>query len=174
VTSPGRLRPRWGRRLAVAGAVCAALLAGGVGTAWAHPLHTAWAELTASGDGQLRVLVRAFADDFSIAAARAARRAPPPDHSVTDSVAAAYVGQALQLTVDGRPVLLQLVGQVHDGDVTRLEFRASGVATLRGAVVTNRLLLELHADQVNVVQARYDGRAFTTMFSRGSERRDLP
>ena len=155
-------------------ALVLALMIAPVRAARAHPLHTAVAELRVAADGTLYLKVRAFSDDFSAAVSKATRTAVFADYRVSDDAVLRYVNNALRVEVAGRRVALALTAQRRDGDVTWLELRAVGVRTLKGAIVRNVLLMEMHADQVNIVKAQYDGRAFTTLFSRADSLKTLP
>ncbi len=143
--------------------------------ALAHPLHTTVAELRLAPDGALTLSLRTFSDDFSAAVAKATRTSVLRDHTVSDDAAARYVSGALELDVDGTRVALQLVSQRRDGDVTLLELRAAQpCASLSGARVVNRMLMEFHGDQVNLLKASYAGRTFTTLFAQGAPPKTLP
>lgn len=140
----------------------------------AHPLHTSVAELRLAPDGTLTLKVRAFSDDFSAAVSRATRSPVMSDYRVADEAVLRYVARTLTVEVQGRAIALVLSSQRRDGDVTWLELRAVGVTSLKGAKVRNALLMEMHADQVNIVKAQYDGRSFTTLFSRVDPPKHLP
>lgn len=145
-------------------ALAAALLILAPVRAGAHVIHTTFTLLTL--DTQRRtatVSLRAFADDFSVAVARAARRSPPRDSSVSASDAADYV--RARLVLEG--AVLVPCGVQRAGDVFLLCFRATWGPgqTLR---MSNRLLLELHPDQVNVVQLRLAGQQRTQLFTRST------
>lgn len=141
----------------------------------AHPLHTSVAELRLAPDGVLSVSLRTFSDDFSAAVARATGTAVLRDHTVVDAAAARYLRDALQLQVGGAAVALRLVSQRRDGDVTLLELRSERTLTsLSGARFSNRLLMEVHGDQVNLLKASYAGRTFTTLFAQGAPPKTLP
>lgn len=138
----------------------------------AHPLHTSLTRISISNDGSLKVLIRAFSDDFSAAVARSTRTVATPDYRVSDAATARYLDGALALAVDGRRVELRLASQRRDGDVTWIELRSARRATLAGASIVNRLLMDLHKDQVNIVQTT-DGSASRTMLfsARDTEKR---
>lgn len=140
----------------------------------AHPLHTAVAELTTAADGSISIRIRTFSDDFSAAVARSTGASVLPNYQVSHAAASRYVLANVRLEVRGLPVALQLVQQRREGDVTWLELRATRVPSVSGATVVNRLLMDLHADQVNIVKAQYAGRSFTTLFSRGDGAKRLP
>lgn len=144
-------------------------------SASAHPLHTTVTELRLAPDGALTVSLRTFSDDFSAAVVKSTRTSVLRDHTVSDDAAARYVSGALELLVGGSRVALQLVSQRRDGDVTLLELRAARpCASLSGARVVNRMLMEFHGDQVNLLKASYAGRTFTTLFAQGAPPRTLP
>jgi len=90
------------------------------------------------------------------------------------AVAARYVVANLRIENAGAPVAFELVGQRREGDVTWIELRAARVPTVSGAMVLNRLLMDMHADQVNIVKAQYDGRSYTTLFSKGDGAKRIP
>jgi hypothetical protein len=139
----------------------------------AHPLHTSMTHLEVMPNGSLSLRLRAFADDFSAAVARATGARVGEDYTVPNEAVARYVANAVRIRVGGRVVPLSLVRQRRDADVTWIEFSAAGVRTLAGALVENRLLMELHADQVNVLKVRGGDGDQTLLFSRGSEPRLL-
>lgn len=162
---------RWIAHLALA---LAAFLAS-ARPALAHPLHTSVAELRLAPDGALTLSLRTFSDDFSAAVARATKTSVLRDHTVSDDAVARYVQAALELHVGGARVPLRLVSQRRDGDVTLLELRAEHPCrSLRGAQFVNRMLMEFHGDQVNLLKATYDGRSFTTLFAQGAPPKTLP
>jgi hypothetical protein len=139
-----------------------------------HPLHTSLTRVGITADGVISVRVRTFSDDFSAAVSRATGSRVEADHVVADRAAERYVGASLRLTIGGTPVALRLISQRRDGDVTWLELRATRKGTLRGALIESRLLMDFHADQVNIVQATYEGRSHTMSFSPGEKARRLP
>lgn len=141
----------------------------------AHPLHTSVAELRLAPDGALSVSLRTFSDDFSAAVARATGTEVLRNHTVSDAAVTRYVREALQLQVAGSTIAWQLVSQRREGDVTLLELRSERpVATLSGARFSNRMLMEFHGDQVNLLKAAYAGRTFTTLFAQGAPPKTLP
>jgi len=121
------------------------------------------------------IRVRAFADDFSSAVARATSTRVAEDFRVSDEAAERYVLGALAFRVAGTPLPLRLLRQERDGEVTWLELQTERpISTLRGVQVSQRLLTEWHADQVNVIKAYYAGRQFTTVCSKDVQARQFP
>jgi hypothetical protein len=130
-----------------------------------HPLHTTLTELSFSAvDRTAQLSVRAFADDFRAAAG-----------DVTDAAAFAYLRSALVLSDrDGRVLPLAWCGLRRDADLLWLCLRAPAPRGLGGVQVRVRLLFEVYRDQINIVQASYDGRRASLLFSRGDSAKALP
>jgi hypothetical protein len=122
-----------------------------------HPMHTSSAELMYERDS-VRVAIRVFADD--IAAVGAVRP---------------YLGERFGI-VDrrGQAVRLEWAGSEVAGDVLTVRMRGRVAGGLSGAEVSNRVLTDRFADQVNVVRAAYDRRAVTLIFTRGDGPKALP
>ncbi len=139
---------------------------GAAGALALHPLHTTLTQLTYdAARGTVEVSVRAFADDFRAAAGSDA----------SDSAAYAYLGKALTLTDrDGRALPLSGCGLRRTQDLLWLCLRTRAAGGLAGVRVHARMLLELYEDQINIVQASYDGRRVSLLFSRGDPPKPLP
>jgi hypothetical protein len=68
---------------------------------------------------------------------------------------------------DGKRVPLQWCGEKRTGDVLWICLRGSAPAGLRGGSVINILMFDLFEDQINIVQATYNGRKQSLLFTRG-------
>lgn len=122
-----------------------------------HPTHSSSAELVHDADS-VRVAIRVFADDIA-----------------TVGAVGSYVGDRFVI-VDrsGKAIRLEWVGAEASGDVRTIRMRGRIVGSLSGATVSNRLLTDRFADQVNIVRAAYDRRAATLIFTRGDGPKALP
>ena len=147
-----------------------ALLACALGSAGAHPMHTAVAELAQEdARGTTAVQIKVFADDFQAAVPL------PPDPAQADSAMARYLRGVFALADrNGRPVRLAWAGAERAGDVILLRLRGAVPGGLAGARVTSLVLCERFEDEVNVVRAAYDGRTETLLFIRGESAKALP
>ena len=143
------------------------MILGNPSTVSAHPLHTTMTRIAFAADGSVTVAVRVFADDFSAAVARSVGVVASADHQVPDDAAAAYLSRALVIGAWGRPIALQLVRQRRDGDVTWIELRGAWRGDLSNATLRNQLLMDLHRDQVNIVQLSRGSDSRTLLFSAG-------
>jgi hypothetical protein len=122
-----------------------------------HPSHTSSAELVQDGDS-VRVAIRVFADDIgTVGAVRPYIRAR---FGIADRT--------------GNAVFLEWAGTEAAGDVLTIRLRGRVPAGLSGARVSNAVLTDRFADQVNVVRAGYQRRAATLIFTRGDGPKALP
>jgi hypothetical protein len=122
-----------------------------------HPTHSSSAELVQKADS-VRVVLRVFADDLATVGA------PGP-----------YIGEHFTLTDrDGAPVRLEWAGAVPGGDVVTIRLRGRLAGGLSGAKLSNRILTDRFADQVNLVRATYQRRTATLIFTRGDGPKALP
>lgn len=136
-------------------------------TSAAHPLHTSLTRISAAADGSVTVTIRAFSDDFSAAVARATKTAATADYRVADEAAAEYLSETIGIIVGGERIELSLTSQRRDGDVTWIELRGECRGSLDNALILNRVLMEFHRDQVNIVRVTGRGVPRTMLFSAG-------
>lgn len=135
--------------------------------AWTHPLHTTLAELSFAPGGGVRIVLRAFVDDFSAAVAGVPAGHAGSDATPTDSAAARYLDATIGLTDGaGRRVPLRVELVRRAGDLLWVTLRAPSVRSSEGVRLTNRVLFERWADQVNIVQTSVAGRRQTLLFTR--------
>ena len=152
----------------------AVLVVPAVRPAFAHPLHTTLAELSYDPSvHQWNVSIRVFAGDF--AAAVLPRRAPGVDMMPPDSAMLRYVTERFSVVAPsaGR-VALRWCGARRQGDALFLCLRATAPGSPAGARMSNTLLNEVFADQVNIVQASYGGRRRTVLFTSRDGLKSLP
>jgi hypothetical protein len=159
---------RRGRRLSAL--VLASCLA--FSSADAHAIHTTMTAVTWR-DNQVTLSVRTFADDFSASVAIFAGKTPPRDWAVSEADVARYMAARVQLR-DARGALqpMQLCGVQRVRELYQLCVRVDGIRSLRGLQLENRLLVERHDDQVNIMQVDGSGTRKTLLFTRRT--RSLP
>lgn len=131
----------------------------------AHPIHTTLTVLTVDAHTRMVTLsIRAFADDFSRVVAARAGVATPKDSSVSPRHVAEYV--RARFAIDG--LVLEPCGVTRSADTYLVCFRGSlppGISTVKAQ---NTMLTELHADQVNIVQASSGKERQTRVFTKTS------
>jgi len=152
-------------RALVVAAMSLVALATSPGSAEGHPLHTTMMDLSYDPASRaLNVMIRVFADDFSAAVMpsvpRRAEIVIPSDTAILR-----YVTGRFGVTGPGGHVSMRWCGLRREGKVLFLCLRGTVPGTLAGASLSNGLLTEMFADQVNVVQVSYDGRRRTLLFT---------
>lgn len=139
----------------------------------AHPIHTTLTAVSQQ-QGEIRLSVRAFADDFSASVAVFAGRTPPADWVVTDSDASRYLASRIRVwDAAKRSLTLTSCGIRRERELYWLCLRVSGAPELRGLHLENRLLTERHEDQVNIVQVGVEGSRRTLLFTRKTDALEL-
>lgn len=136
-----------------------ALLAGSTAWRW-HPVHAARVEVIATGES-IVATVRVYRDDF-----------PPgiKPQPVTD-----YLARTLQLTDGGgHTVSLQVAAIAVDGDRLRITLTGRSPVSLAKGRLGVTMLQERYNDQVNVAEARIDGRRAQLVFLKGDTPQALP
>lgn len=141
----------------VNGARLLALFAALLSPAARHPTHTSSAELAHTSDS-VQVAIRVFADDIAAVG-------PLPG----------YLRNHFAL-VDrsGRPVALEWRGMETAGDVVTVRLGGPLAGGLSGSRVTDLVLTDRYADQVNVVRATSGSRSATLIFTRGDGPKAIP
>jgi hypothetical protein len=129
-----------------------------------HPLHTSLAELTFDPRvREIRISIRVFTDDLTKASAAYAK-----SKSITSSAVDAYA-RAMFIVADrdSRAISLQSCGSKPVSDLTWLCYRASAPRGPSGFKVAHRILFDLYSDQINLVQAAYNGKKRSLLFVKG-------
>ncbi|MBI1966785.1 MAG: hypothetical protein HYS40_02240 [Gemmatimonadetes bacterium] len=129
-----------------------------------HPLHTTVTRLAwRAADRTIELEIRAFADDFQATA------------GTTDSTMAAYLRSAVTLgDRDGHRLPLRWCGVRRTDDLLWLCVRAPAPEGPQGLRLYVGVLFERFPDQINIVQADYDGRRESLLFAPGDAPRRLP
>ena len=140
-----------------------ALIAAAAGPLVAHPIHTSLAELAYDPSAkEIRISLRVYVDDLTKASARYGRIGS------ADSAMTAYA-RAYFAVVDrnGKGVSLASCGEQLVGDLMWLCFRAPARGGPSGFSVAHKVLFDLYSDQINLVQASYNGRKLSLLFTKG-------
>ena len=141
--------------------------------AYAHPIHTTLTVVTLDRNGA-SFSIRAFADDFSAVVARFAGKAAPKDSSVTATDVDRYLAARFALAgADGKPIVFRSCGVRRERDLYWLCIRADAPNGGRGMTMSDRLLTELHPDQVNIVQVESAAGKKTLLFTKDSAPRPI-
>jgi hypothetical protein len=144
--------------------LAAAAIALAARPASSHPLHTSLAELTYDARAkEIRISIRVFTDDLTKASAAYAK-----SKSIRSSAVDAY-SRAMFVVVDRDSRAVQLVscGSKPVSDLTWLCYRASAPRGPSGFKVAHKILFDLYSDQINLVQAAYNGKKQSLLFVKG-------
>jgi hypothetical protein len=157
----------------IATGVVAVGIAAGTRPAWSHPIHTTLTEIAIDpADGRMHFTIRAFADDFSAAVSKHARKPRPADYTVSEPDIVSYVSSAVSVEdASGKRAPAAWSGSKRAGDVVWVTFAVPSVRSLRGVKIASTLLFELYEDQVNIVQATVAGRHHSMLFTSGDGKR---
>jgi hypothetical protein len=131
----------------------------------AHPLHTSLAEIVYDPAAkEIRISIRVFIDDLTKAS-----NAYAMSHKASVRTAIVDYARSAFIVADrrGHPVALASCGTKPVGDLMWLCFRAPAPAGLAGLQVTHKILFDLYNDQINIVQASYNGKRTSLLFTRG-------
>lgn len=129
----------------------------------AHPIHTSLAELVYDPSAkEIRISLRVYVDDLTKASASYSRAASPDSQMI--AYARAYFGVADR---NGKAVALASCGETLVGDLMWLCFRAPARTGPSGFSVAHKVLFDLYSDQINLVQANYNGRKVSLLFTKG-------
>lgn len=135
----------------------------------AHPIHTTYATLS-RGHAADTLWLRAFADDFSAAVARFSGRPTPSDSSAALPDVARYLAARVEImTATGVRVTAVPCGTRRAAHLT---WTCLSWPRTTGLRLVNRMLADLHSDQVNVVQVTGGGTLLFTGASAKAERLD--
>jgi hypothetical protein len=125
-----------------------------------HPVHAARVEVIAAGT-MVRATALVYTEDF------------PPGAQL--EAVGRYLARTLRVVdAQQREVVLTPYQISTEGDRLRITLRGTAVQGLRGGRVVATLLHERFDDQVNVVEARVDGRRRTLVFLSGDAAQRLP
>jgi hypothetical protein len=130
----------------------------------AHPLHTSLTEIAYDpATKQIRIMARIFVDDLSKAAAARAAKNPSKEIAIL-----AYARASLIIADRaGRVMPLASCGGKRVGDLMWLCFQANAPSGAAGLQVADRILFDLYADQINIVQSTYGGKKISMLFTPG-------
>ena len=125
-----------------------------------HPVHAARVEVISAGT-MVRATALVYTEDF-------------PPGTRLDAVASYLAHTRRVMDAQDRDVALTPFQIATEGDRLRITLRGTAVQGLRGGRVVATLLQERFDDQVNVVEARVDGRRRTLVFLSGDAAQRLP
>jgi hypothetical protein len=135
-----------------------------------HPLHTSLAEIVYNPAAkEIRISIRVFVDDLTTAtnAYTLAHPMPGTAKSVLTPTFAYAVASFVVTDNRGRRLSFDTCGEKRVGDLMWICLRAPAPAGPVGFRVAHKILFDLYPDQINIVQAAYNGKRISLLFTRG-------
>ncbi len=138
-----------------------------------HSYHASLTELRYNATGpQLEISIKVFTNDFEKALSKGQPKplhldAPDPQVGL---LTAAYLQQHLQFSAPGGGVQpVQFLGSQPEKDAHWLYCKVQLLRPLRSLQIRNTVLLDVFADQSNVVNLEADGKKLSVLFRAGHE-----
>jgi uncharacterized protein DUF6702 len=137
-----------------------------------HKIHVSVTNLEFSRPRQtVEIVIRVFSDDLENALSRRAKRAVKIDPATADKnregveLVMAYLRSNFELkNKAGRPVALSWNGIEGQPDMFWIFVKGRAPGGLEGAQLRNKIFCELFDDQVNIVNAKHQGKQLGLMF----------
>ena len=137
-----------------------------------HPLHTSLAQVSFDTHAKtVNVSLRVFVDDFTNAASMWAKGNPA---RMTAPIAGYAAASFTLREAGGKPVQLTSCGEKRVGDLMWVCLNGQITKGPSGSSVISRILFDHFEDQVNIVQASYDGRKSNLLFTSDDSEKRIP
>ncbi len=127
-----------------------------------HPLYISVTEISHNAkDKTLEISCKMFTNDLEATLEKTAHAkvdlSEPKDKKVTDKLITEYVGQHLQLKIDGKTVSLHFIGSEKEADGTWSYFVVNDVVTVKRMEIVNSLLYDNFDQEINIIHASVGG-----------------
>jgi len=143
----------------------------------AHRYHTSVTRLEYNAEEHLaEITVQAFADDIEAALSKrsgAAGNVRLDSSQKTNALVLDYLRTAFELKSGDEKLELQWIGMELKGYTVWIYLQANAPEGLSKASLRNKLLFDLFADQVNIVNVLNDGKRASLVFKRGDGAKEL-
>lgn len=143
----------------------------------AHRYHTSVTRLEYNAEEHLtEITVQTFADDIEAALSKRSggRNVRLDGAKETNALVLDYLRTAFELKSGDAAVELQWIGMELKGYTVWIYLQARAPAGLSKASLRNKLLFDLFADQVNIVNVLNDGKRTSLVFKRGDAAKEIP
>lgn len=143
----------------------------------AHPVHVSSTQADLSRDkGSLEVTVRFFSDDLDEALKADGRSVSVVKGpvAVIDSALSKYLAERLLFGFDGQsPMPGRLIGHEREEDATLVFVEVPLRALPSRVTIVQRAMLEVFADQTNLLHLRFGTTKRSALLKRGNERAEF-
>jgi hypothetical protein len=128
-----------------------------------HPMHVSVTEVQYNEKNKsFEIISRIFIDDLELSIQAEKKNESldllnPGSGMTTDQLVSEYIGQHLQIRLDGKPVVIHYLAHEIDDVALVCYLEVEGVRKVNVIEVTNSIIQETHADQSNLVHVTYKG-----------------
>ncbi len=128
----------------------------------AHPIHLSKSSLTFNAEAKtLQISIHIFLDDLELAleakgAASNLQLCTSKEHPTGEQYLISYLREQFRIQVDEKPMAFKFVGKEISEDFLAAwcYLEIEGVEAFKSLKVTNKILMEIYADQRNIVQVK--------------------
>ena len=140
----------------------------------AHPLHTTFVELSwIPASSTVSATVKVFADDFLKRISRGSSTKPTDE--ALEKLALAYLARTLVVSsAKGGAVQWRSCGWKRSADLIFICLSGASKTGLKSMQISDAILTDVFADQVNVLQAAYGGERRSLLFMTTTGAKQLP
>ena len=144
----------------------------------AHRYHTSVTRLEYNAEDRLaEITVQTFADDIEAAVSKrngAAGKVRLDASKKTNALVLDYLRTAFELKSGDAELELQWIGMELKGYTVWIYLQATAPEGLAKTSLRNKLLFDLFADQVNIVNVINNGKRSSLVFKRGDAAKEIP
>jgi len=128
-----------------------------------HPLHVSVVEINHNAtDKTLEISCKLFTDDFEKVLTQNYKSKVdlinPSDRPAMEKLVNDFIRKHLTIKTNGKPVKLLYLGYEKDNDAIYSYFQADSIVAVKKIEVTNNILHELFADQINLMHVTVGGK----------------
>lgn len=123
--------------------------------------------------GSLQIISRVFTDDFENLLRKRyddkIRLGAKNETAGVSEFFEKYLEQKMEIEVDGKPVTLNYLGKEYENDMIIFYIEAEDVPSFKTIDVRNTVLMDLFAEQKNLVHVEYKGKTKSLVLAEGKE-----
>jgi hypothetical protein len=128
---------------------------------WFHPIHLSITEIDHNEKSKaLQITMRIFVDDLELSIRKKINDQEldllePGNGRTTDNLVKDYLLEAVKLKVDKKTVKINYIGHEIEGPAMICYVEIENIRKFTTIEITNRVILETHDDQSNLVNVNY-------------------
>jgi len=128
---------------------------------WFHPIHLSITEIDHNEKSKaLQMTMRIFVDDLELSIRKKINDPEldllePGSGRTTDNLVSDYLSETVKLKVDKKVVKINYIGHEIEGPAMICYVEIQNIKKFTTIEVTNKVILEIHDDQSNLVNVNY-------------------